>query len=276
MSDYQKTVVTACDHNYLWGAMLLGLSLRYYQIPCYYHVVGFNLPAMDVRILESIPDTKVIRITSDDPRSVCTQKPVAILSAQTQLIIWMDSDCVVTGDVDRYLIAPEGKFQIRFRDKSENSGVFRNFYKPGDAFGSIPKQVLDIWQRDLSDLSAPRIETNCQTNCFVLTREHIPFIEFWKEQMEKVIPLDTLGVYARNSIAYAMTDESVINSLFAFSSKAPETSTYMLDKDPQAYCAHFGLKPKPWQHWTLQALVHYDFIFDLLNWAKINKISLPP
>ncbi len=31
------------------------------------------------------------------------------------------------------------------------------------------------------------------------------------------------------------------------------TSEYLMDKDPDAACIHFGLNPKPWQHWTLQA-----------------------
>jgi len=273
---YQKTVVTACDHNYVWGAILLGLSLRFFKVPCFFNVIGFNLTDADISVLESISDTRVVSIQTDDPRSVCTQKPIALLSADTDLITWMDADCVVTGDVDKYFIATEGKFQIRFRGKEETAGVYRNFYRSADKYGSIPEGVLKIWKEDINDLPEPRISSVCQTNCFTITKEHLPFIRLWQQQMEKVIPLDTVGVYSKSSVAYAMTDESVINSLFAFSSQAPATTEYLLDKDKNAYCAHFGLKPKPWQHWTVQSLQYYDFLIDLLIWAKLNKIDLPP
>jgi lipopolysaccharide biosynthesis glycosyltransferase len=109
-----------------------------------------------------------------------------------------------------------------------------------------------------------------------MTREHLPFITLWHNQMDKVIPADTTGVYAKDSIGYSMTDESTLNSLFAFSSQAPETAEYLLDKDPDAYLAHFGLKPKPWQHFTAQSLGYYDEIQKILQWGKAQGIILPP
>lgn len=271
-----KTVVTACDHNFLWGAILLGLSLRFHKVACHFHVLGYDLSEQDIQLLQNIPDTKVFSTHKTDTRSVCTQKPMAIATANTELIIWMDADCIVTGNVDKYLYCPEGRFQIRFRDLPENAGVYRNFYRSEDKFGEIPKQVLRQWQMDIADLQDPQIKTVSQTNCFVLNRTHLPFIRFWQNQMEKVIPEDTSGVYAKNSIAYSMTDESVINSLFAYSSAAPEVTEYLLDKDSKAYCAHFGLMPKPWQHFTVQSLHYYEQIQVLLHWAKAIGIALPP
>ncbi len=271
-----KTVVTACDHNFVWGAVLLGLSLRYYGMDCCYHVLGYDLPESDIRILESIPNTKVFSTQKSSSRSVCTQKPMAVATADTEFIIWMDADCIVTGNVDKYLVCPEGKFQIRFRSREENASVYRNHYCAGDKWGDIPMAVLEQWQKDVDDLTEPMISTVSQTNCIVMTRQHVPFIDLWKTQMFKVIPETTKGVYAKDSIAYSMTDESTINSLFAFSSRAPETTEYLLDKDETAYCAHFGLMPKPWQHFTLPTYRYYDQIQKFIQHARDNGIKLPP
>jgi hypothetical protein len=274
--DFDNTIVTACDHNYVWGAMLLGLSLRYYNTQAYYHIMGTNLTQPDIRCLESIPFTKVFSTDRVEMRSVCVQKPLAIESAETDIIIWMDSDCIITSNVDRYLNASGDRFQIRFRGEPENAQVYRDLYQSGDKPCSIPNRVLNIWKHDLNDLPESRINTVAQTNCFVLTRKHLPFITLWRNQMDKVIPYDTSGVYAKGNIGYSMTDESVLNSLFAFSSLAPEISEYLLDKDPTAYLAHFGLKPKPWQHFTTQSLRYYDEIQKILLWGKASGIILPP
>ncbi len=269
------TVVTACDHRFVWGAMLLGLSMRYHGMQCQYHILGYDLPPEDVHCLQSIPGTKVFPTHKTDTRSVCTQKPMAINTADTPIIVWMDADCVVSGNLEKFFVCPENKLQIRQREKPENYTVYRNFYDRSDHLGEIPGKVLTQWQKDVSDLTKSRIRTVFQTNCFVLCEEHLPFIELWKSQMLKVIPADTKGVYSKNSIAYSMTDESVINSLFAFSSQAPQTAEYMMDKDPSATCIHFGLNPKPWQHWTLTALKHYDYLQSLILWGRAERIELP-
>lgn len=271
-----KTIVTACDHKFVWGAMLLGLSLRYHGLMCPYHILGYDLLKSDIACLEGLPNTKVFNSHKASVRSVCTQKPMAIATADTDLIIWMDADCMVSGNVDDYLICPEGKFQIRFREKAENASVYRNYYQQGDAWGSIPSRVLRKWKDDIADKDLPAIETVCQTNCFVLSRQHLPFISLWQKQMEKVIPESTKGVYAKDSYAYSMTDESVLNSLFAFSSAAPQTTEYLMDKDPAAICIHFGLNPKPWNHWTRQAFMVYNDVQNLLKWAKKEGLKLPP
>lgn len=275
MSVSQQTVVTACDHNFIWGALLLGLSLRYHGMNCHYHVLGYDLPAEDIRYLEGIAGTKIFPTHKTDTRSVCTQKPKAIATADTDIVVWMDADCIVSGNLEKFFICPDDALQIRMRGTQENASVYRNYYARSDVWGSIPAQVLKIWQKDLADLSQSRIATVYQTNCFVINRQHRPFIQLWQKQMEKVIPEETTGVYNPQSIAYSMTDESVINSLFAFSSAAPATTEYLMDKDPQAACLHFGLYPKPWQHWTLQAFHSYGYIQSLLAWAQQAGIALP-
>ncbi len=270
-----STIVTACDDKFVWGAVLLGLSLRFYGIKSMYHVLGYDLCENDVEILQSIPDTVVFPTTRLDERSVCTQKPMAILTAKTDIIVWMDADCLAHGNLEPFFVCPDGKLQIRFRGCIENASVYRNYYGREDRSGDIPKKVLSQWKDDVNDLKQSQISSVCQTNCFVLTKAHLPFISLWQSQMEKVIPLGTKGVYASDSVAYSMTDESVLNSLFAFSSQAPQIYGYLMDKDPNAYCIHFGLSPKPWEHWTKQAFSSYHEIQHLIHWAIQQKIKLP-
>ncbi|MCD8480253.1 MAG: hypothetical protein LRZ88_08530 [Candidatus Cloacimonetes bacterium] len=271
----EHTVVTACDHNFIWGAMLLGLSLRYHGMACAYHVLAYDLPEDDVRFLEGISGTRVFPTHKTDTRSVCTQKPLAIATADTDIIVWMDADCMVSGNLEPFFVCPEGSIQIRQRGKQENASVYRNYYRGKDIPGGIPKRVLETWRRDVNSLPESRISKVYQTNCFVINRSHLPFIKLWQQQMEKVIPADTTGVYSPKSEAYSMTDESVINSLFAYSADAPPTSEYLMDKDPEAACIHFGLNPKPWKHWTLQAFNYYGEVQSILDWARQQKIALP-
>jgi len=273
---FDKTVVTACDSNYLWGALLLGASLRYFKLPVAFHVLGYDLKPLHVKILEQLGDTKVIVVPKDDTRSVCTQKPRAIFTADTETIIWMDADCIVTGDVSKYLVTPDGKFQIRFRSEEENAMVYRNLYTASDRVGNIPTKVLAEWQNDVADKESSQINTVSETNCFVLNKSHLPFIQLWQDQMMKVIPADTKGVYNKNSIGYSMTDESTINSLFAYSSEAPVVAEYQLDKDPDAFLAHFGLPPKPWVKWSKNNLRYYDLVIDLVKWMQDAQFILPP
>jgi hypothetical protein len=270
-----KTVVTACDHNFVWGALLLGLSLRYHKMDCPYHILAYDLSDAESKILSSIPNTRLFPGAKPDTRSVCTQKPMAIATAETDIIVWMDADCIVSGNIESFFVTPENKLQIRKRQQDETATIFRNYYKAADSMGKIPSRVLQIWQKDVDDLTIHRIETVYQTNCFVLNRSHLSFIELWQEQMLKVIPEDTKGVYNKRSVAYSMTDESVLNSLMAFSSQAPPTAEYLMDKDPDASCIHFGLKPKPWQHLTREALSRITLIDTLINWARQQEIKLP-
>lgn len=275
MIDAQHTVVTACDRKFVWGALLLGLSMRYHGMSCPYHVLGYDLSVKDVRTLEGIPGTKVFPTNKADSRSICTQKPLAIATADTPIVVWMDADCVVSGNLESYFVCPGDALQIRQRDARENASVYRNYYRRNDKYGAFPQTVMDIWQRDVADNAKSRIQRSYQTNCFVMNRSHLDFVKLWKKQMEKVIPARITDVYNPQSVAYSMTDESVINSLFAFSSLAPNTYEYLLDRDPEASCIHFGLRPKPWQGWTLQTFHAYGLVQTLLNWAIRQGIALP-
>lgn len=273
---YNKTIVTACDSNYVWGAYILVASLCYQNVQAYKKVLGIMLTNEEQELLNQFPDTEVINSNRKTDRSVCLMKPHAIFSAKTDLICWMDSDCIITGDITDFIEADDDEIQIRFRSFEENAGVYRNYYGKNDELGLIPEKVLSTWQDDVGDLESSQISTVCETNCFVIKKKNLDFIELWQHQMEKVIVDNQLQVYDKNSVGYFMTDESALNSLMAFSSKAPKVKEYKFDKDKNKLLVHFGLNPKPWISWTKRALLHYDLTMETIEWCKVNGYKTPP
>src|SRR5690554_6594888 len=95
-------------------------------------------------LLTQFPDTEVINSNRISDKSVCLMKPHAMQTAETDIICWMDSDCIVTGDVTDLIEAKDGEIQIRFRSLEENAGVYRNYYGRNDEIGLIPQKVLDV------------------------------------------------------------------------------------------------------------------------------------
>lgn len=273
---FDKTIVTACDSNYIWGAYILVASLCYYNVKSYKKVLGIMLTEKEQELLTQFPDTEVVNSNRETDRSVCLMKPHAIFAAETDLIAWMDSDCIVTGDITDFLFVEDDEIQIRFRSYKENAGVYRNFYGKKDVLGLIPEKVLNTWQVDVADLESPQISTVCETNCFVIKKQNLDFIDLWKTHMEKVIVDNKLQVYDKNSVGYFMTDESALNSLMAFSRKAPKVREYKFDKDEDKLLVHFGLNPKPWVHWTKRGLLHYDLTLEIVEWCKSKGYKTPP
>jgi lipopolysaccharide biosynthesis glycosyltransferase len=273
---YDKTIVTACDSNYIWGAYILIASLCYNNVKSYKKVLGIMLSEEEKQLLNQFPDTEVINSTRETDRSVCLMKPHAIFAAETDLIAWMDSDCIVTGDITDFIFAEDDEIQIRFRSFEENAGVYRNYYGKNDELGLIPEKVLNTWKVDVNDLDYPQIATVCETNCFVIKKKNLDFIELWKAHMEKVIIDNQLQVYNKNSVGYFMTDESALNSLMAYSSKAPNAREYQFDRDTNKLLVHFGLNPKPWVHWTRRGLLHYDLTLEIIDWCKREGYKTPP
>ncbi len=273
---YNKTIVTACDSNYIWGAYILVASLCYFNVKSYKKVLGIMLTDEEKELLTQFPDTQVTTSGRETDRSVCLMKPHAIFAAETDIIAWMDSDCIVTGDITDFLHVENDEIQIRFRSFEENSGVYRNFYGKNDELGLIPEKVLNTWKEDVGDLTSPQIATVCETNCFVVSKKNLDFIKLWKSHMEKVIVDNQLQVYDKNSVGYFMTDESALNSLMAYSSTAPNVREYQFDKDSNKLLVHFGLNPKPWRHWTTRGLLHYDLTLEIIEWCQSNGYKTPP
>ncbi|MBN2830466.1 MAG: hypothetical protein JXR56_09125 [Candidatus Cloacimonetes bacterium] len=270
-----KTIVTACDANYIWGALLLIMSLKKYDVKAKIIVNAYDFDDKQVGYLKQFPDVDVIVGANPGRQSICIMKPQAIFSAETEWVIWMDADCVVTHDVTDMLITSKDGIQIRFREKKENATVYRNYYRKNDVVGDIPAEVLAAWRSDINERDESRIDTVCQTNCFVIHRDKFPFIYKWQDQMLKVLPAQLLNVYNKSDTAYSMTDESVLNSLMAFSKEIPTISEYLLDQGNPPYLVHFGLAQKPWVGWNCRTLKYYNFIQELLEWTRQQGYILP-
>lgn len=273
----RTTIVTACDKNFLWGAYLLIASLRRHNVNVSISALTFGLSEEEKSLLEQFRNVEAT-MESGTRNSHGTQlrKPDAILSAGSEYITWMDADCIVTGNITKYLIAPGQSFQIRFRSKKENVLRFKNKYGSPREYGSIPQSTLDVWRKDVGERDLPAIETTCVTNCFTLHRKHLDFIRRWRGQIAKLVP----DITGRRESAYSyggrVSDELILNSLFAFSRNPPPISKYLLDTDPQAYLAHFGVAPKPWKRWHPKHLKYYDMVVSIVDWAGKVGFRTPP
>ena len=272
---YKNTIVTACDSLYHWGAFLLIASLKFHKVKTLIHILGYQLTEREIHLLSQFSNVKVIPSNNKMQRSICTLKPDSIFSTETEWVTWMDADCIVTNNIFANF-KMQKNFIIRFREKAENREVYRNKYSKNDVIGSIPNIVLATWQKDVGERKTSNINTVCTTNCFMIHRSHFPFIEKWKSQMDKVIPDTMSSVYDKKSLAYFMTDESVLNSLFAFLNNSPTVSEYPFDKGVKPEVVHFGLRPKPWEAWTRRDLIYYDDIQRILDWCQKEGYEIPP
>lgn len=270
------TIVSACDRNFLWGAYLLAASAARFLPQTPVHILQTGFTDHDKALLEQFPTVKVLSLADDDPRNVANRKSEALLSADTEFVAWLDADCMVIGDISKYLIPKNGEFQIRMRAAAENVWVWRNHYAPGEPRGGLPKSVLEKWCADVGQLNKPVVNSACVTNCFVLHKRHLGFVRQWKSQIAKVIPPVHAGVVDNRNPAYFMTDESVMTSLLAFSNIAPTPGEFLLDRDPAAHVAHFGANPKPWIQWRLRLWYCHAHIMGLLDWARANGHRTPP
>ena len=270
------TLVSACDRNFLWGAYLLAASSARFLPQTPVHILQTGFAEADAALLRQFPTVRVLPLADNDPRNVANRKSEALLSAETEFIAWLDADCMVVGDISRYLIPGNGEFQIRLREPAENAWVWRNHYAPGEPRGGLPKSVLDQWRLDVGQRDQPLVDSACVTNCFVLHRRHLDFVRQWKSQIAKVIPPAHAGVVDHSNPAYFMTDESVMTSLLAFSSIAPAPGEFLLNRKGEAHEAHFGANPKPWVRWQLRHWYYYPHVMGLLDWARAEGHATPP
>lgn len=272
-----KTIVTACDHNFVWGTYLLLLSLCRHGIDLPVHVVTHNLGEVDCALLHQIGGVKLFPTPdSSNHRNIVYQKTAAILTADTDLILWIDSDCIVTGDITSRIETTGEGLQIRMRPEAEIAYLFKKRYARGEPRGMLPRQVLDIWCRDVGERQTPAINTSCNAHCFAVHRKHLGFIRLWDAQIRKVIPDDApSGVVNDRSFAYFLLDEAVMSSMLAFSENPPPVRRYTLEEDPACAVVHFGGRPKPWQRWLLRNMNYFDEVVGLLEWAEAQGWQLP-
>jgi hypothetical protein len=271
------TLVTACDHNFIWGTVLLLLSLRRHGVQIPVHVVTYKLGEADCALLRQIGGVTLFQASDDaGRRHIVYQKTAAILTAETDLIMWIDSDCIVTGDVTPLIGATGEGLQIRMRPESEIAYLFKRRYVRGEPRGTLPRRVLEIWRADVGERQIPAINTSCNAHCFTVHRTHLNFIRRWDAQIRQVIPDNaTGGVVNDRSFAYFLLDESVMSSLLTFSEEPPPIKRYTMEDDSSCSVVHFGGRPKPWQRWLLRNMDYFDEVTGLLEWAEKQGWQLP-
>ncbi len=271
-----NTLVTACDHGYIWGAFLVCASVRRARMTHPMLVGGRDFTPEDVRLLEQFGDVTVVSLPQGAGRSVATQKPDALSQCTTDVMTWIDADCLLTGDMTDLLTVDPGEIQIRFRSYDENAEVYRTHYRPGDPRGPVPPHIQQIWMRDVGERTEPRIDTQLVTNSFVITADSMPFIDAWRTFMQRVIPEGRGGTVDERSEAYFMTDESALTALYAYKHVVPHASPYRMDDLRGAYLAHFGTTPKPWRSWTRRTLRYRPLVVETIEWVLSEGLSVPP
>ncbi len=270
------TIVTACDKNYLWGAFLLAASAARNIPNVPVNVVQIGFTEQDKTYFTQFQYCSVLSLSADDPRNVANRKAEALATGESEYVAWLDADCMVIGDIEAMLTPENGEFQIRLRGEAENAQVWCNHYAAGESRQGVPQAVLAQWQTDVGQLDTPAHNTACVTNAFVLHRRHLDFIHQWRTQIAKVIPPANTGVVDRSSRPYFMIDESVLSSLLAFSNIAPPVAPFLLNRDPKAHVAHFGVNPKPWIRWRKQFWPYHKDVMALIDWLEANGHAIPP
>ncbi len=271
-----NTVVSACDHNYIWGAWLLVASMRVHGMEDKAIILGSSLTDTDISLLTQFADTEVHIMETGNYRSMTCQKPEAMLLADTDFITWADCDAVFTGNTSKYMNASPETIRIRVRDKEENGKVFKARYDKSDIYGTIPAKILDIWRKNVGENDTPAIETVSSAAAMTIHKSKKFILEKWRQQMMQVIPNEDKGVVDQRNFAYFQTDESVLNSVLCFAKDAPKPVDFLLDKDPNAFFAHYTFKPKPWQQWDRYSMRYYEQTLYVIEQAILKGYKTPP
>jgi hypothetical protein len=274
-----QTLVTACDSGFIWGAFLLVASLRHSGCRIPMHVLARGLSAADQAVLEQFPDVHIFETA--DPKPMAFLKPEALLTAQTELVSWVDADCLFTDDPTPWLRTLPGSITIGCRSRASTALMYQVYLGclPPDEI--IPRGVLDIWKSDVGERAEPAIDSTVMTALFTLHREQRWFVQRMQEQIRKLM-LDFSrykhGVFNKASYAYHLAEENVLNSLLAFAFEAPAPKpldSRLAEKHPGSCFVHFSAAPKPWQAWRPETLTHYDAVLALLDWAREQGCQTP-
>ena len=275
------TFTTICDRPFAWGAFLLVASIRRSGLRCPIHAFVTDGDAETEAWLRQFDGVSIRRL---DPRrnglSPLLRKPEAMLTAETEYAAWIDSDCIVIGDISPHLIPSNGACQVRYCSEQENRFLFKikagDRYGPGDDGVHIPRKVLAIWRRDIGEKEETSMTTMAQADMFVLHRRHFDFVERWRDEMIRLVPdLNPAHTVHRESFAYFMADMSVFNALLAFSRRAPPVGEFQMNCDPAGFICHFGARPKPWVRWTLRNFRYFDEIASIIAWARHSGYATP-
>ena len=269
-----STIVTAGDKRFFWGIYLLVASIRMHKMKNPIKCLVKGLSEEEEQALKQY-DVEVYRSEElDIPIQV--QKPAALYlgAKESAYTTWIDADCIVEGDLSDLLIpAKPQEIMIRFRNRKENILRFRDLKTEGE----IPDVVKKIWQEDVAEGTECKIETTSVNNVLTIHQSNLPLIERWDQQIRLIAKKDP----ARRAVAYThssgngISDELVLNSLFAFSGIPYEIGSYQLDTQKGKRLLHLSLNPKPWEMWTVPQLKYYGLVSTILQWAKENGFKVP-
>ncbi len=273
--------VTITDSNFFIAVFTLLLSMHFHKVRAKLHVLSVGLSEEEKRLLRQFPGTQVIEASRANSRGPTCRKGEAILEAarispEATHISLFDGDTLATGDITKYL-CPAGETLFgRWKTPEEDGQIFASRYEAGEAVGTIPRRILQIWQQDVNERSTPLIRNTVCGGNLTVHRKALGFIERWQTQMDKVLPENLKGAHNFSSEAYFQVDESVLNSLLAFAHDAPAALPAQLNIDPQAYVAHLGPNnPKPWVLWRPEKLHYYPQVAGFFTWAKQQGYELP-
>jgi hypothetical protein len=276
------TIVTITDKNFVLAVFILVLSLKYHGVRARIKILGLNLSDSDLELLSQFDDVEVVAShlpASTDRISLRAlaniSKRDAILAAKSDnsdYIALLDGDCIVTGDITPYLTPDTPGLYLRIRSAAENTKAFKTRYESGDTMGGIPRRMLEKWQKDVNENQTSNLEYTVLSGNFIVHRDYLGFIEHWGDFMEEVLPFHKTTF---DHVAYEMMGDFTLSAMLAFAHDVPPLYDMQLDKDPQAYVAHLGPKPKFWEFWQKKKLGYFHKILLILDWAEENKIILP-
>ena len=276
---HKATIITITDHNFVIAVYLLIASLKFHKVKADINVLGVDLTNDEKRLLEQFPGVRVFDADLSNRRNACTRKGEALLTARndaTEYIALLDGDVLAIGDVTPYLAPGEKALYVRTREPIEDACVFASRYAPDETPGSIPRAILDVWRRDVGGVGESRIRNSVLAGNLTIHSDFLDFARLWHEQILKVLQENVSEVHDYGSFAYSHTDESVLNSLLAFSVNAPPVRRGVLDSDQNAYLAHLGPgSPRHWVLWRKTKLEYFDVVVNLLNWARREGYVLP-
>ncbi len=276
-----RLIVTIADGSYVIPAYVLILSLLRHNVQARIHLLGVGLSADQKALFTQFPAVRVFEADLSNRRNAATRKAEALLTAAEvpcETISLFDADCIVTGNLTRYLDQTTPGLSARFKTPPEDAMVFHARYEPGEPRGGIPRKMLAVWQRDVGERPAPALANTICGGNLTLHHTHLGFARQWHAQMMKVLPnRATPQAHDPANLAYSQLDESVLNSLLAFAREVPPLSRGRFDLDPAACLIHLGpCNPRYWVFWRLDRLRHYQPVIELIEWAQQSGYRTPP
>lgn len=279
-NDPLTSIVTITDQRFAIAVYVLVASLRYHGVKSKVTILGRGLTAKDSALFEQFKNVHVIESKLSSRRNPATLKGEAILAAMdngAECVTLLDGDGLVTGNISKFLCPMAPGLYSRAKSKEEIAHLYRTKYEDSDMVGEIPLKVLNIWRKDIGIEKAPVVKDRIvASGNLTIHRPFLPFVREWQEQMFRVLPdIDKGSAHDYSSFAYQQLDESVLNSLLLFSSKAPPVYPYLLNQDPNAAVIHLGPAPKYWRMWSRDKLRYYGAVLEILAWAKKEGYQLP-